>query len=201
MFERFSGPARRVVASAFEEARELNQSEVGPEHLLIGLIREHDGIAAGVLGQPGISEAVGRQIQANATSSQLDVPIMSRSLTVFQGSLRAAQQLGQEQVGTAHLLLAVIRADDRAGARVLVNAGVDLHALEEQLIRRLQSEGEEPPGAGQQSIVRAHLSGSPSGHAVSAKAPPAMELEQLRAEVSRLQALLLQHGIDPMRPS
>lgn len=197
MFEGFSGSARQAVALAFEEARKLNQGEVGPEHLLLGLIREREGIAARVLDQPGISQAVRRQVQANATSSQLDVPSMKSSLAVFQGSLRAAQRLGQEQVGTAHLLLGVIRADDSAGALALANAGADLRALEEQLTRRLQSEGEEPPGAGERSVVRTHLSSPPSEHAVSARAPTAVELEQLRAEVSRLQALLLQHGIDP----
>jgi ATP-dependent Clp protease ATP-binding subunit ClpC len=201
MFERFSAAARRVVATAYEEARTLNHDEVGPEHILIGLIHEREGVAAKVLDSLGISQgAMRRQVQGIAASEHEAqsgrVGFGPRSQKVFEGSLHAAQQLGQYQIGTPHLLLGIIRSGDGAGAQALTRAGVDLTSLELQLVHRLQNERDEPASAGEQSNLHTHLSG-PHGYAVSERVSTMAEAERLHAEVSRLQALLRQYGIDP----
>src|SRR6516165_11854507 len=110
MFERFTDRARGVVVLAEEEARMLGHDWIGTEHLLLGLIREGDGVAAKTLESLGISlQAVRQQVgeiigQGQQVPSE-DIPFTPRSKKVLELSLRESQQLGQHCVGTEHILL------------------------------------------------------------------------------------------------
>ncbi len=115
MFERFTDRARRVVALAQEEARMLNHNYIGTEHILLGLIRESEGVAAKALESLGISlEAVRQQVKEIIGRGQQapsgHIPFTPRAKKVLELSLREADGLGHNYIGTEHLLLGLIRA-------------------------------------------------------------------------------------------
>src|SRR5690242_3219062 len=110
MFERFSQRARRVVVLAQEEARMLNHNYIGTEHILLGLIREGEGVAAKALESLGISlEAVRQQVEEIIGQGQQapsgHIPFTPRAKKVLELSLREALQLGHNYIGTDHILL------------------------------------------------------------------------------------------------
>jgi hypothetical protein len=142
MFERFTDRARRVVVLAQEEARLLNHSWIGTEHLLLGLIHEGDGVAAKALEQLGISlEAVRTKVQgiigAGGEPPSGHIPFTPRAKKVLELSLREALQLGHNYIGTEHILLGLIREGEGVAAQVLVNLGADLSAVRQAVIQQL----------------------------------------------------------------
>jgi ATP-dependent Clp protease ATP-binding subunit ClpC len=180
MFERFTDRARRVVVLAQEEARRLNHNYIGTEHLLLGMIREGEGVAARALSSMGISldharreveSVIGRGDHPQAGH----IPFTPRSKKVLELSLRESQQLGHHYIGTEHLLLGMVREGEGVAAQVLVKLGAELDRVREQVIESLREgegeataepgpppagihafgPGEQPPGAGP---VRAQLS-------------------------------------------
>ena len=131
MFERFTEKARRVVVYAQEEARMLNQNYIGTEHLLLGLIREQDGIAAKALESLNISlEDVHGQVEDLIGRGTFvptgHIPFTPRAKKVLELSLREALQLGHNYIGTEHILLGLIREGEGVAAQVLLNLGADL---------------------------------------------------------------------------
>jgi len=152
MFERFTERARRVVVLAQEEARMLNHDYIGTEHILLGLIREREGVAARALESLGISldamrtavEDIIGQGQQKQSGHILFTP---RAKKVLELSLREALQLGAQHIGTEHILLGLLREGDGVAAQVLVNAGVDLNLVRQRVIEPLHSRREEdvPP--------------------------------------------------------
>ena len=154
MFERFTDRARRVVVLAQEEARMLNHDYIGTEHILLGLIREGEGVAAKALESLGISqEAVRRQVEEIVGQGQQapsgHIPFTPRAKKVLELSLREALQLGHNYIGTEHILLGLIREDDGVAARVLVKLGADPSRVRQQVIQLLHGDqGKEPAAAG-----------------------------------------------------
>ena len=134
MFERFTDRARRVLMLAQEEARLLNHSFIGTEHILLGLVHEGDGLAAKALGRRGMTlEAVRREVEEKVvavgrvpTGSQ---PFTPRAKKVLELALREALQLSHNYIGTEHLLLGVIDEGEGVAALVIQSLGVDLDAL------------------------------------------------------------------------
>src|SRR6516165_9405048 len=125
MFERFTDRARRVVVLAQEEARMLNHTYIGTEHILLGLICEGEGVAARALESLGISQAaVRRQVEEITGQDQQapsgPIPLTPRAKKVLELSLREALQLGHNYVGTEHILLGLIREGKGVAAQVLV---------------------------------------------------------------------------------
>ena len=153
MFERFTDRARRVVVLAQEEARMLNHDYIGTEHILLGLIREGEGVAARALESLGISlEAVRRQVEEIIGQGQSapsgHIPFTPRAKKVLELSLREAMQLGHNYVGTEHILLGLLREGDGVVAQVLVKLGADPNRIRQQVIQLLQgSQGKEPAAA------------------------------------------------------
>jgi ATP-dependent Clp protease ATP-binding subunit ClpA len=142
MFERFTGPARRVVVLAQEEARMFDHNYIGTEHILLGLIREHDGIAAKALESLGISlDAVRHQVSEiigqGKQAPSGHVPFTPRAKKVLELSLREAQQLGHHYIATEHILLGLIREGDGVAAQVLVKLGADLNEVRQRVIKLL----------------------------------------------------------------
>src|SRR5213592_156111 len=142
MFERFTDRARRVVVLAQEEARMLNHNYIGTEHILLGLIREGEGVAAKALESLGISqEAVRRQVGEITGQGQQPpsghIPFTPRAKKVLELSLREALQLGHNYIGTEHILLGLIREGDGVAAQVLVKLGADLNRVRQQVTQLL----------------------------------------------------------------
>jgi ATP-dependent Clp protease ATP-binding subunit ClpC len=142
MFERFTEKARRVVVYAQEEARMLNQNYIGTEHLLLGLIREQDGIAAKALESLSISlEDVHQQVEELIGRGTYvptgHIPFTPRAKKVLELSLREALQLGHNYIGTEHILLGLIREGEGVAAQVLLNLGADLDKVRSAVIQLL----------------------------------------------------------------
>ena len=130
MFERFTDRARRVVVLAQEEARMLNHNYIGTEHLLLGLVHEGEGIAARALESLGITlNSVREQVQdiigpgANAPSGH--IPFTPRAKKVLELSMREAIQLNHGYIGTEHILLGMVRANEGVANQVLAKLGVE----------------------------------------------------------------------------
>jgi ATP-dependent Clp protease ATP-binding subunit ClpC len=131
VFERFTERARRVLTFAQEEARELNHSFIGTEHILLGLIREGDGVGAQALRSLGFSlQAVRDQVQetiGTAGTAASGFPAFTpRAKKVLELSLREALQLNHSYIGTEHILLGLVREGEGVAAKVLVSLGADL---------------------------------------------------------------------------
>ena len=154
MFERFTDRARRAVAQAQEEARMLNHDYIGTEHILLGLIHEDEGVAAKALESLGVSlDAVRQQVEEIIGRGQQapsgHIPFTPRAKKVLELSLREAQQLGHNYIGTEHILLGLIREGDGVAAQVLVKLGADLNRVRQQVIQLLHGyQGKEPISAG-----------------------------------------------------
>ena len=162
MFERFTDRARRVVVLAQEEARLLNHSYIGTEHILLGLIHEGEGVAAKALETLGISlEAVRAQVEEiigqGGSSPSGHIPFTPRAKKVLELSLREALQLGHNYIGTEHILLGLIREGEGVAAQVLVKLGADLSRVRQQVIQLLsgyqgpQGKTEGAPGGGKEA--------------------------------------------------
>jgi ATP-dependent Clp protease ATP-binding subunit ClpA len=144
MFERFTDRARQTVVLAQEEARRLGHSYIGTEHLLLGLLREGEGVAAQAIGRMGISLAdvrsdVVRIIGEASESPSGHIPFTPRSKKVLELSLREAMQLGHNYIGTEHILLGLVREGEGVAAQVLVARGADLKRVRATVLEELQN--------------------------------------------------------------
>jgi len=153
MFERFTERARRAVVLAQEEARKLDHGYIGTEHLLLGLIREDEGVAAKALEALGISlKAVREQVVARVGRGQRPptghIPFTERAKRVLELSLRESGQLGHRYIGTEHILLAIVREGDGVAAQVLTGLGADPGRVRQQVIELLQGYTGEGPRSG-----------------------------------------------------
>ena len=158
MFERFTDRARRVVVLAQEEARLLNHSYIGTEHILLGLIHEGEGVAAKALESLSISlEAVRAQVEEiigqGGSSPSGHIPFTPRAKKVLELSLREALQLGHNYIGTEHILLGLLREGEGVATQVLVKLGADLGKVRQQVIQLLSgyqgpaAKGDAPSGS------------------------------------------------------
>jgi ATP-dependent Clp protease ATP-binding subunit ClpC len=142
LFERFTDRARRVLVLAQEEARLLNHSFIGTEHILLGLIHEGEGLAAKALESLNISldavrEEVEKTIGQAGSAPTGSPPFTPRAKKVLELSLREALQLGHNYIGTEHMLLGLVREGEGVAARVLVSLGADLAKVRQQVIQQL----------------------------------------------------------------
>ena len=151
MFERFTERARQVVVLAQAEAQALKHNYIGTEHLLLGLLREEEGLAARVLESFEITvEEVRAQVARiigqgdEVTGGQ--IPFTPRSKTILELSLREAISLGHNYIGTEHLLLGLMREGEGVAVRILVDFGATPQAIRDELLRLLGgARGELPP--------------------------------------------------------
>jgi ATP-dependent Clp protease ATP-binding subunit ClpC len=139
MFERFTERARRVVVLAQDEARELDHNYIGTEHLLLGLLREGEGVAARALDELGISRAAVREqvvklIGRGGHTPSGHIPFTPRAKKALELSLREALQLNHNHIGTEHLLLGLLREGDGVAAQVLVELGAGLHRVRAKVL-------------------------------------------------------------------
>jgi ATP-dependent Clp protease ATP-binding subunit ClpC len=163
MFERFTDRARRVVVLAQDEARRLNHGYIGTEHILLGLVREGEGVAAQALEALGIGlDAVRHQVEEivgrGKDTPGGHIPFTPRAKKVLELSLREALQLGHDYIGTEHILLGLIREGEGVAARVLVALGADLNLVRQQVVQLLHSHQVE----GHERLSVAPMAGSPA---------------------------------------
>jgi len=149
MFERFTDRARRVLVDAQDEARSLSHSFIGPEHILLGLIRG-EGVAAKVLGQLGVSlDGVREKVAGVIASSPAGdrtakVPFSPQAKKALELSLREALRLGHNYIGTEHILLGVLGTAEAKGSSVVEVLGV---GTEEVRARVLEAVGKNGPAS------------------------------------------------------
>jgi prophage maintenance system killer protein len=141
-FARFTDRARQVMVLTQEEARLLNHNYVGTEHLLLGLLRERNGVAAKALASLGISlAAVRAQVEEIIGRGERGptghIPFTPRAKKVLELSLREALQLGHNYIGTEHILLGLLREGEGVAAQVLVKLGAGHARLRKQVLRLL----------------------------------------------------------------
>jgi ATP-dependent Clp protease ATP-binding subunit ClpC len=145
MFERFTERARQVVVLAQDEARALRHNYIGTEHLLLGLLREQEGLAAQVLGGLDVElEAmraqVGRTVGSGEEVATGQIPFTPRSKKVLELSLREARAMNHQYIGTEHILLGLVRENDGVAARLLLDAGADAETIRNAIIRLISGQ-------------------------------------------------------------
>jgi ATP-dependent Clp protease ATP-binding subunit ClpA len=148
MFERFTERARRVVVFAQEEARDLNHSYIGTEHLLLGLMRDADSVAGRTLqeleiGQDAVREQVIEIIGRGKQAPSGHIPFTPRAKKVLELSLREALQLNHSYIGTEHILLGLVGEGEGVAAQVLIKLGGSLSRVRDKVIELA------PPGTGE----------------------------------------------------
>jgi ATP-dependent Clp protease ATP-binding subunit ClpA len=142
VFERFTERARQVVVLAQDEARTLKHNYIGTEHLLLGLLREQEGVAAQVLGQLGITleETRSRVATIVGEGDKLTtgmIPFTPRAKKVLELSLRDALSIGHKYIGTEHILLGLAHENEGVAARILLDFGVAAQRIREEIVRTL----------------------------------------------------------------
>ncbi|WP_028988504.1 ATP-dependent Clp protease ATP-binding subunit [Thermicanus aegyptius] len=141
MFGRFTERAQRVLSLAQEEAVRLGHNSIGTEHILLGLIREGDGIAAKALMSLGLSlEKIQDEVEAligRGHEKPTNTPYTPRAKKVIELSMDEARKLGHTYVGTEHILLGLIREGEGVAARVLNNLGISLNKARQQVLQLL----------------------------------------------------------------
>lgn len=151
MFERFTDKARQVVVMAQEEARRLDHNWIGTEHVLLGLVKVEDGVAAKALTSLGVSldqtrVAVEAIIGRGDEPPSGHIPFTPRAKSVLEHSLRAALEMNHNYIGTEHLLLGLLSEPQGVACTVLVqNDGVTLEAVRAKVLELLEEYRSDDP--------------------------------------------------------
>src|SRR6266576_2185577 len=160
MWQRFTERARKVVFYAQEEAGRLGENYVSTEHLLLGLVRENDSVAARILDRIGVSlgrirSEIERQVTRGDGRLGQDMQLTPRAKRVIDLAYDEARQLNNNYIGTEHLLLGLIREGEGLAGRVLAKLGVEIERVIQILSRRTKNNpcllGE--PGVGKTAIA------------------------------------------------
>ena len=149
-FRRFSPRAREVVISAQQEARALHHGYIGTEHILLGLLRDRDGVAGRALHVLGISPEAAREqvldiIGEGRHEPAGHIPLTPRSKRVLELAVKEAVHLGHLHVGTEHILLGLVREGDGVGWHVLHRLGLTVPRVRDQVLQ-LVSQDRQAPG-------------------------------------------------------
>ncbi|MBN1553534.1 MAG: AAA family ATPase, partial [Phycisphaerae bacterium] len=153
MFERFTERARKVMALANQEAQRFNHEYIGTEHVLLGLVKEGTGVGANVLKNLGVElhkvrMEVEKLVKAGPDMVTMGkLPRTPRAKKVVEYSIEEARNLNHNYVGTEHILLGLLREHDGVAAQVLMNLGLKLEEVREEVLKLLGA-GVEPDDAG-----------------------------------------------------
>ena len=171
MFDRFTDRAKKVMNLARQEAQRFNHEYLGTEHILLGLVQEGSGVAANVLKNMGIDltkirsevEKIVKTGPSMVTMGQL--PFTPRAKKVLELSMEEAGNLGHNYIGTEHLLLGLIKENEGIAAQVLMNLGVKLEDVREEVLDFLgaDSNEEEDEESGQQEGAAPSATEKPQG--------------------------------------
>jgi hypothetical protein len=149
VFERFTEPARQVVVLAQDEARALKHNYIGTEHILLGLLREEEGLAARVLGSLGIAledlrGQVARLVGQGDEARGAQIPFTPRGKRVLELSGKEACALGHDYIGTEHILLGIVRENEGVASRILLDLDADAEKIRTAVVGILSGEGGRP---------------------------------------------------------
>src|SRR5213593_3645496 len=142
MFERFTERARQVVVLAQDEARTLNHNYIGTEHVLLGLLRQEEGVGARVLETLGVTledvrAQVARIVGEGEEVASGQIPFTPRAKKVLELALKEALSLGHNYIGTEHILLGLVRENEGVAARILLDFDADSEKIRNEVIRML----------------------------------------------------------------
>jgi len=189
----FTDRVRKVLQMAREEAARLHHEYVGTEHILLGLIREGEGVAAAVLTNLNVDlEEIQQKIEETvkkgkaAAAAGPDLPYTSRAKKVLELAMSEARELNHSYVGTEHLLLGLLREEKGIAAQVLTDAGVNLEQARAETLRLLGSE-----------MPSAAPSGSPGTPAPSPKSEKKSKTPALDHFCRDLTQLAADGALDP----
>src|SRR6476660_6855559 len=164
MYERFTDRARKVMQLANQEAQRFNHEYIGTEHVLLGLVKEGSGVAANVLKNLDIDLRkirleVERIVQHGPGGDQVvmgRLPHTPRAKKVIEYSIEEARNLNHNYVGTEHLLLGLLREQEGVAAQVLMNLGLKLEDVREEVLNLLghNMATEENPGSGERQTSK-----------------------------------------------
>ncbi len=151
-FEKFSERARRVLSLAQEEAQRFNHNYIGTEHILLGLVRETDGVAARVLSNLGVElhkvrSAVEFIIGRGERSTPGEIGLTPRAKKVIELAVDEARRLNHHYIGTEHLLIGLMREGEGVAAGVLESLGVNLDKVRGETSRILTQSSQSPQGS------------------------------------------------------
>src|SRR5438034_7139285 len=159
MYERFTDRARKVMQLANQEAQRFNHEYIGTEHILLGLVKEGSGVAANVLKNLDIDlrkirlevEKIVQTGSGNEMVTMGKLPHTPRAKKVIEYSIEEARNLNHHSVGTEHLLLGLLREQEGVAAQVLMNLGLKLEDVREEVLNLLghnMDSGESSGGGG-----------------------------------------------------
>ncbi len=159
MFDRFTNRARQVIILARKEADRFNHNYIGTEHLLLGIIKLGQGVAANVLRKMGldfetIRLEVEKSVGTGAETKMIgEIPLTARAKKVIELAVEEARNLNHSYVGTEHLLLGLLREGEGVGARILKNLDVDIEEVRAEILKELeagQTPGSAEPGSAEE---------------------------------------------------
>ncbi len=150
-FDKFTERARRVLTLAQEEAHRFNHNYIGTEHILLGLVREGDGVAAKVLSNLGVElnkvrSAVEFIIGRGDRTVLGEIGLTPRAKKVIELAVDEARRLGHSYIGTEHLLLGLVREGEGIAAGVLESLGVNIERVRAETTRILSQSSPQPAG-------------------------------------------------------
>jgi len=196
MFNRFTERARKVIILAKKEAKRFNHDYIGTEHILLGLLKEGEGVAAVVLQKMGLNlQQIRMEIEkivkpGPSTVVSGDIPFTPTAKKVVELSSEEARSLGHNYIGTEHILLGLIREGEGVASQVLVNLGLDLNKVREEIAELLGSNIQ--PGFGFGNVQP----GQGTGHASQQK--PGSRTPALDAFGRNLTQLGRDNKLDPV---
>ncbi|GII65842.1 hypothetical protein Skr01_59270 [Sphaerisporangium krabiense] len=191
MFERFSDSARRVVVLAQEEARRLDHRHIGPEHVLLGLLGDAEGLGGTVLRESGLTLEAARagveEFGGRGPSAPLGhIPFTADAKKLLELSLREALQAQAGYIGTEHILLALLRDPSGVAAQVLERHGADAVALRARVGEEQEGRAGRPIG----TLTEGSLLLNPRPSHLA-------RLERIQASLDRIERRLDAFGVPP----
>jgi len=186
-FDRFNDRAKRVLALAQDEAIRFNHNYIGVEHLLLGLVREGEGVAARVLNslrvelsraRTSVEFIIGR---GDATTSPSEITLSPRTKRVIELAIDEARKLGHSHVGTEHLLLGIVREGQGVASGVLESLGVGLEKVRHHVIAAL---GQQHPETDMAAAASAGV-GTPAGAVHMARSHPTASVDRFDGSSQR----------------
>src|SRR5438309_7556589 len=145
MYERFTDRARKVMQLANQEAQRFNHEYIGTEHILLGLVKEGQGVAANVLKNLDVDlrkirleiEKFVVEYASPESEGTAKLPHTPRAMKVIEYSMEEARNLNHNYVGTEHILLGLLREQEGVAAQVLMNLGLKLEDVREEVLNLL----------------------------------------------------------------
>lgn len=146
MFERYTEKARRVIFFSRYEASQFGASQIEAEHILLGLIREDKNLIGRFFRRSGANvesirrEIEGRTIVRDRSSTQIDLPLSEEAIRVLRFAAEESETLGNRHIGTEHLLLGLLRKENSVAADILIEHGLRLSDIRQDLMRQVKVE-------------------------------------------------------------